>query len=243
MSLRLGLALGMMILTPVAFAADSPQPPVSLIFDTDIGNDVDDAMALSMIHALESRGECRLLAVTITKDNRYAAPLVNLWNTFYGRPDTPIGMVAKGVTPEDGKYLRQVVTAEDGGKSRYPHKLQSSSDSPEAVALLRKVLAGQPDGSVVIAQVGFSTNLARLLESKPDNVSPLSGMDLVKAKVRLLSTMGRCVRRKQASHSQGIQHYQGPACLDEVVRPVAHPHRRQRLGDRQRDQASVGQHA
>ena len=169
---------------------------------TDIGNDVDDAMALSMIHALESRGECRLLAVTITKDNRFAAPLINLWNTFYGRPDIPIGMVHNGVTPEDGKYLRQVVTAEDRGKPRYAHKMQSSSEAPEAVGLLRKVLAGQPDGSVVIVQVGFSTNLARLLDSRPDAVSPLSGVDLVKAKVRLLSTMAGAFGEKMRGRKE-----------------------------------------
>ena len=31
--------------------------PVRLIFDTDLGNDIDDALALAMIHALVSRGE------------------------------------------------------------------------------------------------------------------------------------------------------------------------------------------
>jgi purine nucleosidase len=55
--------------------------------------------------------------------------------------------------------------------------------------LLRKVLAAQPDKSVVIVQIGFSTNLARLLDSKPDAVSSLDGPTLVKQKVRLLSAM------------------------------------------------------
>jgi inosine-uridine nucleoside N-ribohydrolase len=38
--------------------------------------------------------------------------------------------------------------------------------------------------------VGFSTNLARLLESPGDEASPLPGRDLVARKVRLLSMMG-----------------------------------------------------
>jgi inosine-uridine nucleoside N-ribohydrolase len=42
---------------------------------------------------------------------------------------------------------------------------------------------------VVVVQVGFSTNLARLLASQPDHHSPLSGRELVRQKVRLLSTM------------------------------------------------------
>ena len=44
--------------------------PVRLTFDTDMGNDIDDALALAMIHALQNRGEAVLLAVTVTKDNR-----------------------------------------------------------------------------------------------------------------------------------------------------------------------------
>lgn len=183
-------------------AADAPREPVRLIFDTDIGNDVDDCMALAMIHAFQSRGECQLLAVTVTKDNRYAAPIVDLFNTFYGRPEIPIGMVKGGVTPEDGKYLRQVVTAEDNGRPRYPHKLQSSADAPDAVAVLRKTLAAQPDGSVVIVMVGFSTNMARLLDSQPCAASPLDGVALVKQKVKLLSTMAGAFGEKMKGRKE-----------------------------------------
>jgi inosine-uridine nucleoside N-ribohydrolase len=189
------LGLAFCLLAGAATAA-APPAPVPLIFDTDMGNDVDDAMALAMIHALESRGECKLLAVTITKDNAYAAPVVDLLNTFYGRPDVPIGVVRGGVTPQDGKYIRQVATAEDEGRLRYPHDLADSKDAPEAVALLRDVLADQPDGSVVMVQVGFSTNLARLLDSPPDRRSQLDGKGLVDRKVRLLSIMAGAFTRE-----------------------------------------------
>lgn len=172
-------------------AAKSGGGPVSLIFDTDMGNDIDDALALGLIHALESRGECRLLAVTLTKDNPYAAPFVDLVNTFYGRGDIPIGVVREGVTRDDGNYLKQTLTAKDeSGQPYYSYDLLKAADAPDAVSLLRKTLAGQPDHSVVIVQVGFSTNLARLLDSEPDDVSPMGGKALVERKVRLLSMMG-----------------------------------------------------
>jgi len=178
-------------LAAAAVAAEGEaKAPVPIIFDTDIGNDIDDALSLAMIHALASRGECRLLAVTVTKDNEFAAPMVDVVNTFYGRGEIPIGMVRKGVTPDEGKYNRKIATAKDEkGEPLYPHDLLSGKEAPEATALLRKALAGQADGSVVIVQVGFSTNLARLLDSKPDDASPLDGKALVKAKVRLLSAM------------------------------------------------------
>ncbi len=155
--------------------------PARLIFDTDMGNDVDDALALACIHALQSRGEAKLVAVTLTKDNRYAAPFVDIVNTFYGRGDIPIGAVRNGKTPEDGAMIRIPCERKAAdGTPLYPRRLRDSAEAPEAVALFRRVLAEQPDASVVIVQVGFSTNLARLLEAD---------RDLVGRKVRLLSVM------------------------------------------------------
>ena len=162
--------------------------PTPLIFDTDIGNDVDDVLALGMIHALQTRGECELLAVTITKDHELAASFTDAVNTFYGRSDIPIGVCRSGVTPEQGKF-NGLGSQEDGGKLRYPHDLLSGKDAPDAVTVLRQALASAEDGSVAIAQVGFSTNLANLLDSKPDDICPLNGVELVRKKAKLLSIM------------------------------------------------------
>jgi inosine-uridine nucleoside N-ribohydrolase len=159
--------------------------PVRIVFDTDMGNDVDDAIALATLHALESRGEVKILAVTITKDNRWAAPFVDLVNTFYGRSDIPIGIVKGGVTKEDGSYTRPVAEKKrEGGGLLYPRRVTPQTAVDDAVPLLRRTLAAQPDQSVVIVQVGFSTNLARLLGSRGDKASPLGGRDLVKRKVK-----------------------------------------------------------
>ncbi len=178
----------------LAAAPRFPRPgenerPVRLIFDTDMGNDIDDALALGVIHALQSRGECQLLAVTISKDNEYSAPFVDLVNSFYGRGQIRVGVVRDGKTPEDSRYIREISQARNNGECRYPHALQSGKDAPEAVGLLRDVLAQQPDRSVVMVVVGLSTNIARLLESGPDDHSPLAGEALVAQKCRLLSVM------------------------------------------------------
>lgn len=177
------------VLALLAAGAQAAEP-ARIIFDTDMGNDVDDAIALAELHAFETRGEARILAVTITKDNRWAPVFVDLLNTFYGRPDIPIGMVRHGATPDDGHYTKQVSTERDAaGKALYPHRVTAETHLPDAVLLLRKVLAAQPDSSVTIVQVGFSTNLARLLDSGPDDASPLAGRELARRKVRLLAMM------------------------------------------------------
>lgn len=180
------------------------EQPTPLIFETDIGNDIDDALALGVIHALESRGECKLLAVTINKDNPHCAPFVDLVNTFYGRGEIPIGVVRNGKTPEDGRFVRQVSEARDGDQPRYAYDLASGREAPEAVGLLRKTLAEQPDGSVVIVSVGFSTNLARLLDSPGDEVSPLSGEKLTAQKCRLLSVMAGNFSRPDAPKEYNV---------------------------------------
>ncbi len=168
--------------------ADENTSPIPLIFDTDIGNDVDDVLALGMIHALQSRGECELLAVTITKDHPLAAAFTDAVNTFYGRGEIPIGICQSGITNQAGKFIG-LANEKDDGTYRYPHDLLSGRDAPQAVDVLRKTLAGAADGSVVIVQVGFSTNLADLLDSPADQHSPLTGIDLVTKKVHLLSVM------------------------------------------------------
>lgn len=171
------------VLSLIALAASAE--PVKLIFDTDMGNDIDDAMALAMIHSLEKRGACELLAVTSTKDHPLSVPFIDALNTFYGAPDVPIGAVkGSGVTPEKGKYNGLVEKKHEDGSLVYPHDLVSGDDAPDSVDLLRKTLAAQPDGSVMLVQVGFFTNLARLLESKPDSHSDLSGKDLIGKKVK-----------------------------------------------------------
>ena len=182
--LRLALLFGLVSLGSFMQTGANAKEPVQLVLDTDIGNDIDDTLALALIHALANRGEVRLLAVTITKDNRYAAPFVDLVNTFYGRPDIPVGVVRGGKTPKDSPMIQIPAQRRNAnGQFVYPHRLSDGALAPEAVQLLTQVLTAQPDGSVTLAQIGFSTNLARLLKST-------EGLALVRRKVKLLVIMG-----------------------------------------------------
>lgn len=168
---------------PQAVAAE----PIPVVFDTDISGDVDDVLALAMLHALADRNECVLKAVTISKINPLTAPFVDAVNTFYGRGDIPIG-VTRDAQRRESKYLSLVKT-KDSSELRYPHDLLSSQEAPDAVAILRKTLAEADDHSVVLIQVGLAANLADLIESPADAISPLTGEQLVRQKVRLTSVM------------------------------------------------------
>ncbi|MCC6820391.1 MAG: nucleoside hydrolase [Verrucomicrobia subdivision 3 bacterium] len=184
-SLILFTILSLAAASPVA-ATNAPAP-VKIIFDTDIGNDVDDALALGLLHSLQTRGACELLCVTITRCDELAGPYVDAMNRFYGRP-LPVGCIRSTPEGDTSKYLPLVQTR-DGDAFRYPHTLQRSSDAPDALKLLRRLLAAQPDGSVTLVQVGYFSNFAALLDTPADDISPLKGVELVRRKVKLLSVM------------------------------------------------------
>jgi len=147
----------------------------AVIFDTDMGNDIDDALALAMLHALSDRRECQLIGVTLTNANAAAVPYIRLINRFYGRPDLPVGAALKAL--DDGArdgYMSAALKA-SGASAR------SVAPAESALMLLRRLLANASE-KVVIVQTGFSTNLAALLNS-PD------GAALAREKVALLVVM------------------------------------------------------
>ena len=160
---------------------------VSVLLDVDLAEDVDDAGALAVLHALANRGEATILGVLVCSKNEAVVPCVDAINTWYGRPDVPIGYQRGHQygyrNPKDpdrdttSKYAAEVARA-------FPHDLQRSSDAPDAAVLARQLLATQPDQSVTIVTVGFLTNLRELLDSRPDAHSPLDGEALVKQKVK-----------------------------------------------------------
>lgn len=112
--------LALIVSAGIPISADEP---TRIIFDTDITGDVDDVLALAMLHALADRNECTIEAVTVSKINPLTAPFVDAVNTFYGRPDIPIG-VTRDAQKRESRYLHLVET-KDGDGYRYPHDVVS----------------------------------------------------------------------------------------------------------------------
>jgi pyrimidine-specific ribonucleoside hydrolase len=158
--------------------------PVKIIFDSDMGPDYDDVGALTMLHAFADSGKAEILATMASNEYALVAPCLDVINTYYGRRSIPIGAPkTHGINIGCGQHWSDSLVA------NFPHHLDSTSNAMDAVALYRKILAAQPDTSVVIVTVGFLTNLNDLLLSKGDNVSLLNGNDLVVRKVKRLVAM------------------------------------------------------
>lgn len=176
-------------------AAVDADVPLTVIIETDLGNDVDDALALDLLYKYQDAGKIRLLAVNLNKNGQAPAEYADILNTWYGYPDTPVGIIRDGADCETDavNYAKAVVDLKDSlGNPLFARSHPDYDNYPEAVTLYRKLLAGEPDNSVVIASVGFSTNLIRLLETPADEYSKLTGKELVEKKVKLLVTMAGC---------------------------------------------------
>ncbi|MDO5553196.1 MAG: nucleoside hydrolase [Planctomycetia bacterium] len=175
------------MMTPDAVKAAEP---VNIIFDTDIGNDIDDTLALALLHNFVARGDCRLLAITLTKENEFSPIFTQFLNEFYGH-QIPIGKATHGVVMGNGGHTVQTLESKNSdGSTRFPwFDFEVKREFEPAVTLLRKTLAAADDNDVVVVQVGFSSNLAALLDTPGDDISPLSGKELMAKKVKFCSVM------------------------------------------------------
>ncbi|MBQ9582866.1 MAG: nucleoside hydrolase [Bacteroidales bacterium] len=160
--------------------------PVNVIFETDMGNDIDDAMALDMLYKYVDDGKVNLLAIMINKEGGAPAEFVDIMNTFYGH-QVPIAVRCGGAPAETGGVnFAEVISdmKDDTGQPVFKRTLNRCDTFPDALTLYRRILSGMPDESVKIISVGFLGNLAALLESEPQ---------LVAQKVISLTTMAGCL--------------------------------------------------
>ena len=161
--------------------------PARIIFDTDLGPDYDDVGALAFLHAMADSGKAEILATVASNKHELVAPSIDVINRYFNRPGLPIGApMGEGADMGSSQHWADSIVA------KYPHEIKSTSDAQDAVSLYRKILQGQPDNSVTIVTVGFLTNLSGLLKSQPDEISIMSGKELVGKKVsKLVSMAGR----------------------------------------------------
>ncbi len=174
-------------------ATEQVQPACNIIFDTDIGNDIDDAEALVLLNQYLDEKRINLLGICLNKHKDLTAKYVDIVNTWYGHPDIPIGIIRHDFNsgePAEERYTGLVaqMTKEDGSPL-FATTLKEYSSLPLSHKLYRKLLAAQPDNSVTVVSVGFLTNLSLLMDTPADEYSPLTGMELIQKKVKSLVLM------------------------------------------------------
>lgn len=182
MKYTLLLTISFLLLSCSLIAAEE-KAPVRLIFDTDIQGDVDDVGSVALLHALADRGEVEILAMGVSCKNPWSPLCLDAMNHYFNRPEIPIGVVKGKAFNKPSRYAQQIA-------EKFSHTLNSAEEAPDAVNVYRKALAGEKGKDVVIVSVGQLPNIANLLKSEPDEISPLTGKELVEKHVKAWVCMG-----------------------------------------------------
>lgn len=177
------------VLLLLLFFSSIASAQVRVILDDDCTDDVDCGVNFATLHQLANQGELTILATMANSGNSLAAPAMKVYNTYYGRAATPVGVNKSSGPPctsdpgcSSSLWLAGLIAQFDPG--------DTAGNYPDCVSLYRSILAKQRDASVVIVETGFMTCLSGLLASPPDTFSSLTGAALAKAKVRQLVVMG-----------------------------------------------------
>jgi len=207
------LAAGVFLALRPLVSLREGRAPVKVIFDTDMLGDCDDAGAMALLHKLVDSGEAEILAVVVNSDNTEKAvgAAVDVINTYYGRPDIPLGAYHGTECKQmRGNYTVQL-------RDEFPHDAPSDDKLPSALTLYRKTLAEAADGEVVIISVGFLFNLRDLLNSPADEISPLTGEELVRRKVKELVLMGGQFPQSDPKKGEFNFAWTQPLCAKDVM--------------------------
>ncbi|MEO1011328.1 MAG: hypothetical protein AAFX53_08490 [Bacteroidota bacterium] len=157
-----------------------------VILDTDPSFDPDDAGCMAMLHTMASHGECDILAMMNSTDQKESALCMSGINQFYNRKAIPVGDYkgyVKKINATENTYDYHI--AKD-----YPRELKRWEDSHNAVQLYREILESAKDTSITIVIIGTMHNFYGLLKSKKDMFSSKTGKQLVQEKVKQVVTMG-----------------------------------------------------
>ena len=85
----------------VVATAQNKQKAQSVIFETDMGNDIDDAMALDLLFKYADMGKINLLGVSVHKNNPHSKEYIDIMRLWYGYKKMPIGVNTACVTDMD----------------------------------------------------------------------------------------------------------------------------------------------
>ncbi len=155
-----------------------------VIFETDMGPDIDDALGLAMLHGYAKLGLIEIAAVTISRNSEASARYTDALNTFYGRPDIPIA-INRHASPYFDDRQNYVRLADSLSYD------VTSEQIEDGYILQRRVMADALSNGrdLLLIQTGFSGNVSRLLNSSGDSISPKSGIELARDAVSEFSIM------------------------------------------------------
>ena len=147
----------------------------NFILGTDWWTDCDDAVAMRILTRFIKSGDICLKGIAINACMEYSVRSVDGFLKLDGVCDIPIGIDCEatdfGGTPRYQKRLAE-----------FSKRYKSNADAEDAVRMYRRLLA-ESEEPIEIIEIGYPQVLAAVIESGGDDISPESGIDLIKEKV------------------------------------------------------------
>lgn len=163
------------------------KPVVGIVFDSDMGERIDAALALALLYGFDGKNEARVISVSVSKSNLKSAAYSDAIGRFYSGPASifsrslPVGMSIEGKMPSDTAMLVEPLAKKNAeGAPLFPHAVHNLNDTAEVHSLIRNACTAQHDDNAIVVLAGPATNLAKLLELP-------GARDILARKVRFLS--------------------------------------------------------
>jgi inosine-uridine nucleoside N-ribohydrolase len=161
------------------------KPPAGAFFDTDFST-IDSVLAVAILHGLQSKNDCRVAIVTMSRPNLAVAGFIDTVERFYRGPAgnfaqvPPVGMRTVGAAGETSRaFTEPFQKKKPDGTPVYRNQVQTVIDTGDPITLFRNYFEAQYDQHAFFVLSGPATNLAAALE--------FPGMkDLIAAKIKYL---------------------------------------------------------
>ena len=152
-----------------------------IFIDTDMGSDCDDVAAVAILAHFHKLGKINLLGVSHTSAEPRTIEYLDMVCRFYGYETENLALASEewGIGVFRDGFFNDVL----GG-----FVYSKSSMGLNAVQLMRKQLSTAKDTTVLC--IGPLNNMSRFLDSPPDEISPLSGKEILAQNVKEVVVMG-----------------------------------------------------
>lgn len=162
---------------------------LSIIFDTDMGSDCDDVGALALLHTYADMDKVKIVGTVYSSGKvPYGAGVIEAINVYYGRPAIPVGAYyGDDIGDPVDKMLSEKLAK---NTAQFGHTIVHNHDAEEITRLNRRLLVGEKDNNVVYITVGHTKGLYDLLTSPADDISPLTGKELIEQKISRWVALG-----------------------------------------------------
>ncbi len=158
----------------------------AVILDTDMGPDCDDVGALVTLISYAKQYDFDILGVCHCTSNRSGVGTIDAVARYCDYPIENLGQWEHPGFLDDEtchKYSDDIA-------QRFSEKYANGTLAiAPSVEFYRRTLAAAPDDGVVVITIGMFNTLSALLNSAPDQYSPLCGKELVAKKVSALVSM------------------------------------------------------